>query len=699
MSEAAQRRLLDRLRPDTSRTGRVRRFLATTHDLQADFFDGDFLCTALSIAQADFAGHSGQLALQRKLAGLEYSGVLCEARAYSGRPSLRTVVHPVTLRSAVLHAKLVVIEYEHAVRVLIGSANLTAQGYRYNREVLGELLAHRDENMPLAQAVATLRSAREVLTAFDERAAEFLRQLDAVVTRLESWIGPQASAAGTSPVIWSDGARPLWRSLLERWPAGTSVERLRIVSPFWCEDGTRETPLRRLLKELQTRKVLSPRCQVGLYMESSPLAGGGFVAEKTPAVYFSDFSGVSVRVIPVDPTVAPSDLDVKVELNAARKLHAKVLVLEGRDRALAYAGSANFTRRGFGLRRAVAETEGVVANIEAGWVFELSKAAVIGLLPPAANAGFDLPSLVEPNAVAAPEPEDEPTAFWPETLLSADLTPSAESDALELTTTWAQGTPAGWTVRTARQELARWIPESALLTTTASGGQVTTPLSPSDLQAILRQRHVLVVAAEGQAAFPVNVAAGEARLRLPLSSAGSAPGEDDLLAYYQGRITFDDLYPGVEEGGEGLAAARGAARAQHGVDKSRIQAYQIRDFVDALAGIKRELLGARGSQGMLYQAFRGEVSPVALARHVTSQVGGSSRSVTAGAFQLVELLALLKSVASEAPPDVEHYAETCERARSEIDACLVGLRQKHAQELGPKSAFSTYASKVLEVGA
>jgi hypothetical protein len=144
MTDAAQRRLLDRLRPDTSRTGRVRRLLATTHNLQADFFDADFLCTALSIAQADFAGHSEQIALQRKLAGLDYSGVLCEARAYEQRPSLRTVVHPVTVRGACLHAKLVVIEYDHAVRVLVGSANLTSTGYRENREVLGEHLAYEN---------------------------------------------------------------------------------------------------------------------------------------------------------------------------------------------------------------------------------------------------------------------------------------------------------------------------------------------------------------------------------------------------------------------------------------------------------------------------------------------------------------------------------------------------------------------------
>lgn len=692
MTDAAHRRLLDRLRPDTARTGRARRLLATTHNLEAEFFDTDFLCTVLSIAQTDFVAHSGQLALQRKLAGLDYSGVLCEARAYEARPSLRTVVHPVLVPGACLHAKLLMIEYEHAVRVLVGSANLTSAGYRYNREVSGECIAHEDEPAKAAELAAILRSAREVLATFSTRAQMFLDQLDHVLERVERWaLGePRASAA----VLWSDGSRPLWRALLERWPAGLQVQRLRIVSPFWCEDGSSDTPLRRLLAELRRRNTLAERCAVELFVESAPLAEGGFAPKLHPAVYFADFPGVSVRILPVDPRVDPADLDMKVELNAARSLHAKLLVLESRDRALAYAGSANFTRNGFALRHAAGRNGETTANIEAGWAFELPAAFVAGLLPPAANAGKELVSLAAPLQPEGAE-LDDPFSFWPGSLLAAELTPAPGNEALDLSTMWDAATPAGWTVRA--PALAGMEPESGLLLLTTAGGDahVKTALSPAALEAILRLRHVVVESPGGSAAFPVNVAAGAARDRLPLCPAGTRPGESDLLLYYQGRITFEDLYPDRDAAGDPGSA--GATKVGTSVDKSRIQAYQIRAFVDALPGMQRELLAARGSRGMIYQAFLGEVSPLGLARHVVEQVEAGTRSSTAGGFQLVELIEMLRAVAVEAPADVEHYTELRQQAQNEIEAALASVRGRHPNTLHPTSAFAHYAEQLQEM--
>ncbi len=694
MTDAAKRRLLDRLRADASRTGRVRRLLATTHNLDADFFDGDFLCTALSIAQADFAGQSGQLALQRKLAGLDYSGVLCEARAYEERPSLRTVVHAVSLRGACLHAKLVVIEYEHAVRLLVGSANLTSKGYRHNREVLGEHLAHEDEPKLASQAAAVLRSAREVLGTFSPRAPEFLHHLDVVRERLERWAG--SAAAEASPVVWSDGERPLWRALLERWPDGARVERVRIVSPFWSEDGSRDTPLRRLLSELRERGALGARCHVELWVESAPLAAGGYEPKEQPAIYFADFPGVSIQVIPVDPRVLPSDLEMKVDLTEARVLHAKLLVLESRDRALAYAGSANFTRNGFGFRGSRSGNGVGLANLEAGWMFELAPAAVTGLLSPAANDGRPLASLPQPGSHPDEDPDDlEARRFWPEPLLSAELTPAAEGDVLELTTVWAAATPQGWTVHavTGDEDAELGAPRS---TTAGAAATVVTALLPDVLKLILRERQLVIATPErARARVPVNVAAGDARHRLPLSPAGKRPSEEDLLLYYQGRITFDDLYPPVEGLGEQEAEAKENARPGSSVDKNRIQAYQIRAFVDALPGIKRELLALRGSDGVLYQAFCGEVSPVALAQHVVEQVASGRRTATAGAFQLAELGALLRAVAAQAPADVEHYTVRCECARREVEVMLEKLRGHHS-ELNDKSAFARYAATLAE---
>ena len=173
------------------------------------------------------------------------------------------------------------------------------------------------------------------------------------------------------------------------------------------------------------------------------------------------------------------------------------------------------------------------------------------------------------------------------------------------------------------------------------------------------------------------------------------PGEKALLAYYQGRITFDDLYPDPEDGSLGDEQPTRVPPAAQGVDQSRIQANQIRVFVDALPGIRRELRAATESSGAVYQAFFGEVSPVALARLTLDEVAKGVRSVTAAAFHLTELLALLRAVAAQAPEGVEHYAEICRDAQRTIKAQLDELDQKHP-ELGTASTLARYARHLQE---
>lgn len=688
MSDAAQRRLLDRLRPELSKTGHVRRLLATTHDLDAEFFDGDLLGTALSVGHADLGSRQGQLALQRKLAELDYCGVLCEASAYRERPGLRTVVHPVSVRRARLHAKLVVVEYERAVRLLVGSANLTAAGYRHNREVGGELLVHDDDARGAAAAAAVLTEAAQSLERFDSRAGEFLAELRGVRDRLLSWAGSEQ--APESPILWSDAERPLHEQFLSRWPAGQRVTAIRIVSPFWSEDGSGDTPLRRLLGALRQRDLLGDRCDVELLVEAVTLPNGTCAPDRhcPQRFYYADFPRVQLRRTPVDPRVDASDLDLKLDLTACRTLHAKLLVLESPNQAHVYAGSANFTRNGWGLGPRGG------ANVEAGWVFEVPKAQVPYVLPRAGGPAEPLASLGHPQP--KPQQDDvEGADFWPEFLLGVELTPThADTTTLELVARWKATKPVGVLLCLPLESAE----EQTVLLETALGTpeEQNAPLDDEQLRCLLRERHVLVVApnGSGRVRFPLNVAAGAARDRLPLVPGVAPPGEDALLAYYQGRISFDDLY-GTADRTASADDDRPSGTVQR-VDKSRIQAYQVRAFVDALHAIRRELLDVRGSRGALFHAFCGEVSPVALARHVVQEVRAGRRSPTAGAFQLAELSALLDEVGRKAPEDVSGYAEMCAQASAEVTAFLAQVRSEFTEELGPTSAFHRYSTRVRE---
>jgi phosphatidylserine/phosphatidylglycerophosphate/cardiolipin synthase-like enzyme len=48
----------------------------------------------------------------------------------------------------VLHAKVTLLHFEHAVRLIVGSANLTKQGYRENREAVAVLTATQKRGTP-----------------------------------------------------------------------------------------------------------------------------------------------------------------------------------------------------------------------------------------------------------------------------------------------------------------------------------------------------------------------------------------------------------------------------------------------------------------------------------------------------------------------------------------------------------------------
>jgi hypothetical protein len=130
------RKLMDRLAPDPA-LGRLLGILATTYEMQPEFFETDFLPTLLGLGAWDDRSWTSRIALEKHLAELEASSVLLDARPYRGRPrSLRVEVEPVFLHAGrILHAKVLVRVYEEAVCFIFGSANLTEPGYRRNREI------------------------------------------------------------------------------------------------------------------------------------------------------------------------------------------------------------------------------------------------------------------------------------------------------------------------------------------------------------------------------------------------------------------------------------------------------------------------------------------------------------------------------------------------------------------------------------
>lgn len=672
--EVARRKLVDRLLPRPE-DGALVGLLATTYEFQTEFFELDFLPSLLGIGAWDDRSIAGRVLLEKALAGMEAACVCVDARRYRARPqSLRVSVVPVVAGAgAAFHPKVLLLVYEASVKLLVGSANLTSPGYRANREVVSvlEVSAKKPDQAHLIRAAA-LGLARFLGPAASETTE---RVVSAALARLPAADG--AADAGEW-FAWSGPGARLWEDFVARWPAGEPIERLRIVSPFWSEEPG-DGPLERLLGHLHGRGLLASGARLELLTDARPSPAG----ELLPVLplSFERFSprrfGITATAHAVDPAVLPQEVDGAAPA-AARRLHAKLALAEGPTHALLYVGSANFSSHGWGFA--------ADPNVEAGLLLlragrargELQRLVPATIGRPVELAGAAQGKLLLPD-------EAEVSGPWPSFVRELLLRPSdASPEMLELEVLIEVERVAGaWSLH---------VPGAAAdaLASGAEGGPpaVRVPLGAETLAALLREKEVEVRwwAANGAVRFPLNVALA-ARDDLPLAPGAGRLGEDVLLAYYQGRIRWEDLYQDSELDEGAAAAVPGAGST---VDTSRIQSYQIRAFVEALSGIKDELRAAAAAPVAMRLAVLGPVSPVALARHVHDAVRAGQRSPVAGAFQLVEIGACLREAmtyARDARLAADWHALVV-RAQAEVSRLAAELREQHGAAL--PEAFASY---------
>lgn len=670
---SASRKLIDRLVPD-ERWGALHGFLATTYELQPDFLETDFLPSIFGLGAWDDRSWASRIAIEKQLAQLEAATVFMEARKYRGRPrSLRLEVVPVA-GDRKLHAKVLLLVHEKAVRLLVASANLTDPGYRRNREVAAVLSADaKDGAAALLPALAGLEQQLDKhLTESACRLLLLARQ------RLESFSA--ADAPRPFEVAWSGGTVRLCELFMDRWPAAEPIERVTIVSPFWSEDSS--VSLRRFLNSLGTRA--NRPLEVRLLTEAA--LGGETVAPVLPPSYAAaDWASLGARVFAqaVDPRVLPEEFGGIEEPGGRRRLHAKIVVVEGPATALAYIGSGNFTARGWGTLGGH-----LPANIEAGLIqrFRRSDPALMHILPPLTGEAILLEGGAE-QRLASPEPlTSEPP--WPAFLREVKLSPSSSDDAaLELVFIVAPA-EVQWSAALPGK------PEGIVFVTRTEcpkAEQIRIAIAAEVLDKLLIEQEVLVrwsAYPEGRL-VPVNVDP-EARLRLPVAPGTRKPGESDLIAFYQGRISWEQLFPDPQDRAEQEQEPTPETGSM--VDKSRIQTYQVREFVEALAGICPDLRNSAVSPQAIRLAFLGPVSPVTLAESVIA----ARRTPMATGFQLIEILGCLRRVEQHgvAPGLLPTWTECIAVARKRIEALLTALIEREPSELGGTS-FRAYYKAIL----
>jgi phosphatidylserine/phosphatidylglycerophosphate/cardiolipin synthase-like enzyme len=602
---------------------------------------------------------------------------------------VRPVVSP---RGSVLHAKVTLLLFERAVRLIVGSANLTKQGYRENREVIAVLtVSHKSkkEAALITQGLVGMETALSSWLTVDAR--KLIRRS---IETVQPWLNGNADP--DTSFVWSTGQSRLWREFVGRWPVGEPVKRISILSPFWSQDAS--LTLSSFLAQLKNFGPLAPDAEVRLLTDAFKNPNGELIPVLPPAYAAQDWQALGVKATaqPVNPEVHPEELGGMEGFTSTRALHAKVVLVEGTRSGLAYLGSANFTAHGWGF----IPGEGN-ANTEAGVILRRSLH----------NSDFDsvLPDLVgQPivlsnaniHSLRPPEmgPADEP---WPEFIRQVLLAPvTADDNKLELRIeTAADGGGFLWHARLLDKD---GIPGETLLSLeqTKDSTKYVFPVSLSDqiLTRLLTDQEIQICwdGCPAGRPFPLNVEAS-ARASLPISPGKQSIEENHLISYYQGRIAWEQLFPDPNAGGPSGDQSMLATAIASGVDKSRIQSYQIREFVEALAGLNQDLRSATQSEPAMRLALLGPVSPFALAQTIIDAVVAGRRTPTAAGFQLVEILACLQLAGSHPVPErlATVWQQHLQQVNGKISRLMGKLVADHPALFASNKAFGRYRKAVL----
>jgi hypothetical protein len=672
---------------------RLASVLATTYQLQADFIEEDLLPVALGLRLPAARGRSFRLELEQALQGVDIT-IYLHPDGY--QPGLRRSprIDLVTLpesRLPKLHAKVSLLRFvpeggapaaQQVVRMLVGSANLTAPGYRDNIEVAIAL-----EDAPGASA-ATVTAVRD--------AAAWMRNIVGCHTE-------QARKQHSSmQTIFSARAMPLQRDELRfvglRTPGGlvavlqaagvADIRALTVVSPFWPSG----TDLKDVVASLFRLCGGVPK-QVRLVGPAGRDADG--VVHPVMPTYLLHAllaTGTRVAVAAADPGYGcvadePDEGDEYADLGkprsgamASRDLHAKLLVLEGATRIFLVMGSFNLTRKGLGLHGR--------GNTEAGMVWSLPKKQSPHLSSLLAFA-HDWRDVEDANeaGVLEPAPQDgESVPTWPSFLHALRAT----RDAVIV-----EGDAHSWPIKVTmhmRDIRARLVQREESF----DPWVVSKPEPPEAIDGVLLLRASWL---EG-GSFP-EVEAYRALPDLELVM----EWEDNRVVL---PVVFDDkyLFPVVERAhrederalidwflglrSEGDADGNGFGHAidpeissvpREPSDTTDILSYLVRDFVHALPGIRGHLAEGVTTETALRTVLLGARSPAALAEEVLRawQSPGSGmprKTAVATAFQLVELYQLVRQASLPEWPEAEvepWRAQCLGRIRAALDPVLAHL--------------------------
>ena len=328
--------------------GRPLGCVTTSFTFDAEFFEEQCLARFLSIQSNPNETATAYLIEREEKLSQCFACVLVDRAHTAPDRSLRWYMLPVTLPGGgVLHAKLTMLAWEHCIRVLIGSANLTVPAYRRNQEIMAVLdFGPQGNPSPelLTQCVSFLNSVRSFAPGFGRTEdgpqatlVAFLASIDERVSLLAP-VDRKDVECKLVPLVRGDKSVSVVEQLNTLW-TGSRPNRARVLSPFFDDDKHASDTAATFAGLLSTR---GDRC-LTIAAPGRTLPDGTVQIDAPASLKTSSHQSLKHSFSVVQQH------DVIEGKHEVRPLHAKSLWLERDGRALYMLGSSNFTRAGLGL--------------------------------------------------------------------------------------------------------------------------------------------------------------------------------------------------------------------------------------------------------------------------------------------------------------------------------------------------------------
>jgi hypothetical protein len=626
--------------------------LASTYTFHAALFEDDLLPRFLGLRFDNTERERIFIAEREDRLASVTAAVFVDAAHVDGRQTTgRWSQVPVRVRGGCQHSKVTVLVWEKLIRVLVSSANLTATGYRKNREVAACL------DFFEGKEAAPRELFNDILDFFEDELLELgemppgtrARLVEAIKStrqRARNWALPNTTASlpattfiPVTPKRTGRAGHGVIGPLLDAWGSKIATS-ICVMTPFIGDSAAAmQTTMKELFRIARVRNAEGHLILGGRHSEENDEQFTVNLPDWFRDVWAKAWKigedEISIYVIP------PQRDDEKAE----RSLHAKAIMVSSDERTLLLVGSSNFSPHGLGIG---------TFNVEANLCYVAREKDHLRALEAALPVDWedDLQEEVRWPAEQEPFSDDPPSTAPPPPLGFQWATFHEESGTLSISVDASNKLPETWSI---------WIPgrdapvfDTTRDTLTLANGAIVIALGEANRAhriTAVTIRWIDELNVQQEARLPTLVD-DDAEL-LPPEGLHSLQSDDIVKCLLSGK---DPIEWAEEDNGSPEAPKKKKGNKNYDLlktlDTNSYVIYRTRRLGRGFAALSQRILATLRTQtAMRHRLERDPVGPLMLARAIAAEgkeMTGAGRAATL--FALVELTLTLSYVALRVDP-------------------------------------------------